>query len=65
MAILLELDLTRGVVETPPASPVAAFRMRHLPTLRELVAGLQRAAEDDAVVGLVAHLGGPALSLSQ
>ena len=37
--ILLELDLTRGVLETPPASPVAAFRARHLPTLRELVGG--------------------------
>ena len=65
MAILLELDLTRGVLETPPASPVAAFRARHLPTLRELVAALRKGARDDAVAGVVAHLGGQRLSLAQ
>ncbi|GAB2666741.1 signal peptide peptidase SppA [Kribbella swartbergensis] len=65
MGILLELDLTRGVLETPPASPVAAFRARHLPTLRELVAALRKGARDDSVVGLVAHLGGQRLSLAQ
>lgn len=63
--ILLELDLTRGVLETPPGSPLAAFRARHLPTLRELVVALRKGAKDDGVVGLVAHLGGPGLSLSQ
>ncbi|WP_020386450.1 signal peptide peptidase SppA [Kribbella catacumbae] len=63
--ILLELDLTRGVLETPPASPLAAFRARHLPTLRELVVALRKAAKDDQVAGVVAHLGGPALSLAQ
>ncbi|MEV0289094.1 signal peptide peptidase SppA [Kribbella sp. NPDC050820] len=65
MGILLELDLTRGVLETPPASPVAAFRARHLPTLRELVGALRKGARDDNVVGLVAHIGGHRLSLSQ
>ena len=65
MGILLELDLTRGVLETPPASPVAAFRARHLPTLRELVAALRKGARDDAVAGVVAHLGGQRLSLAQ
>ncbi|MFF0342325.1 signal peptide peptidase SppA [Kribbella sp. NPDC004875] len=65
MGTLLELDLTRGVLETPPASPVAAFRARHLPTLRELVGALRKGARDDAVVGVVAHLGGHRLSLAQ
>ncbi|TWD75142.1 signal peptide peptidase A [Kribbella amoyensis] len=65
MGTLLELDLTRGVLETPPGSPLAAFRARHLPTLRELVHALRKGAEDESVVGLVAHLGGPALSLAQ
>ncbi|MFI7068386.1 signal peptide peptidase SppA [Kribbella sp. NPDC050124] len=65
MGILLELDLTRGVLETPPASPVAAFRARHLPTLRELVAALRKGARDDNVVGLIAHVGGHRLSLAQ
>jgi protease-4 len=65
MGTLLELDLTRGVLETPPASPVAAFRARHLPTLRELVGALRKGARDDSVVGVVAHLGGQHLSLAQ
>jgi protease-4 len=65
MGTLLELDLTRGVLETPPASPVAAFRARHLPTLRELVAALRKGARDESVVGVVAHLGGQPLSLAQ
>jgi protease-4 len=64
-AILLELDLTRGVLETPPASPLAAFRSRHLPTLRELVSALRKGAKDENVTGMVAHVGGPGLSLAQ
>lgn len=65
MGTLLELDLTRGVLETPPASPLAAFRARHLPTLRELVGALRKGARDDGVVGVVAHIGGNRLSLAQ
>ncbi|TCC31282.1 signal peptide peptidase SppA [Kribbella sindirgiensis] len=65
MGTLLELDLTRGVLETPPSSPVAAFRARHLPTLRELVGALRKGARDDGVVGVVAHIGGNRLSLAQ
>jgi protease-4 len=64
-AILMELDLTRGVLETPPASPLAALRSRHLPTLRELVSALRKGAKDEHVTGLVAHVGGPRLSLAQ
>lgn len=64
-AILLELDLTRGVLETPPTSPLAAIRSRHLPTLRELVSALRKGAKDDHVAGLIAHVGGPALSLAR
>ncbi|MDX2969541.1 signal peptide peptidase SppA [Kribbella solani] len=65
MGTLLELDLTRGVLETPPASPVAAFRARHLPTLRELVGALRKGSRDDSVVGVVAHLGAHRQSLAQ
>lgn len=62
---LLELDLTRGLVEGPPGTPLQALRSRGLPVLRDVVEGLRRAAADDAVVGLVAHVGGGALSLAQ
>lgn len=56
--LLLELDLTRGLLEAPPTSPVAAVRALQTPTLRGVVAALEKAADDDTVVGLVAHLGG-------
>ncbi len=62
---LLELDLTRGVVEPPPTTPIGMLRARHMPSLRQLVGGLRKAAEDPKVVGLVAHLGGPSLTLAQ
>lgn len=62
--ILLELDLTRGVTEPPPATPLAAIRSRHVPGLRHLVGALRRARDDARVVALVAHLGGPSLSLA-
>ena len=54
---LLELDLTRPLPEQRPTSPLAAARSRHIPTLRSLVDALDRAAEDDTVLGLVAHVG--------
>lgn len=54
---LLELDLTRGLAEAPPSSPVEAARNRHLPVLRHLVEGLRQGARDPDVVGLVAHVG--------
>ena len=62
---LLELDLTRGVTDPPPTTPLAMLRARHVPSMRHLVAVLRRARDDEKVAGLVAHLGGPALSLAQ
>jgi protease IV len=55
--VLLELDLSRGLREAPPASPVEAVRAVHVPGLRDVVEALRRAARDERVVGLVAHLG--------
>jgi len=55
--LLLELDLSRGVAEAPPSSPVEAARARHVPVLRHLVEGLHQGANDPNVVGLIAHLG--------
>jgi protease-4 len=56
--ILLELDVTRGLAEAPPATPVAALRAMRTPSLRSVIRALERVAEDDGVVGLVAHAGG-------
>lgn len=55
--LLLELDLTRGLLESPPVSPVEALRAMHVPTLRGVVEALHKAAADEHVVGLVAHVG--------
>jgi protease IV len=63
--LLLELDLTRGLREAPPRTPVEAVRARHVPTLRSVVDALRRAASDDSVLGLVAHVGRHQLTLAQ
>lgn len=63
--LLLELDLSRGLTEAPPSSPLAMAPSRRPPTLRAVVEGLARAAEDPLVVGLVAHVGHRDPSLTQ
>ncbi|HWL97069.1 MAG TPA: signal peptide peptidase SppA [Nocardioidaceae bacterium] len=55
--LLLELDLSRGVAEAPPSSPLEAARTRHVPVLRHLVEGLHQGADDPHVHGLIAHIG--------
>ncbi|CAN5294793.1 signal peptide peptidase SppA [soil metagenome] len=63
--VLLELDLSRGLLETQPADPLAAVRSRGVPTLRGLVDQLRRAGEDDRVVGLVTQVSASTLPPSQ
>ncbi len=63
--VLLELDLSRGLLESEPADPLAALRSRGVPTLRGLVDQLGRAGDDDRVVGLVAQVSSTALTPSQ
>jgi protease IV len=63
--LLLELDLSRGLVEAPPAGAVSTVRSFGKPTLRDLVSAVERAAEDDRVRGLVAHIGAWQPSLAQ
>jgi protease IV len=63
--LLLELDLTRGLLESPPASPIEALRAMHVPSLRGVVEALRRAAGDDRVAGLVAHVGARQPTLAQ
>ncbi len=63
--MLLELDLGRGVAETPPASPLEAVRALHTPMLRTLVEHLRRAEQDPEVAGLIASVGATRLSLAQ
>jgi protease IV len=55
--LLLELDVSRDLAEAPPATPVAALRGLRATPLQDVVRALEKAAEDDEVVGLVAHTG--------
>ena len=55
--VVLELDLDRGLVETVPEDPLLmALERRRLET-RKLVEGLERAGQDDRVVGLLVRGG--------
>lgn len=63
--LLLELDLARGLLESPPQDPLAAMRARQVPTLSTVLARLREAADDAAVVGLVAHVGPDVLTPAQ
>ncbi|HYO39828.1 MAG TPA: signal peptide peptidase SppA [Nocardioidaceae bacterium] len=63
--LLLELDLSRGLLEGPPAGPVQALRSLQRPTLRQVVEALEKAAGDPKVRGLVAHVGPWQPSLAQ
>jgi protease IV len=62
--LLLELDLSRGVVETPTATPLRAVGGRAVPALHALLDALRQAERDRHVAGLVAHLGQRPISLA-
>ena len=63
--VLLEFDLTHGLLESPPADPLAAIRSRNTPVLSDIIERLRLAAESDAVGGLIAHLGPDILTSAQ
>jgi len=62
--LILELDLTDGVVEGRPADPVSAVLARHRLVLADVLDGLRRASADDRVSALVAKVGGKAMGLA-
>jgi protease-4 len=63
--LLLELDLTRHVVEDPPVSPLDRFTGRRTTVLRHLVEALEKASGDGQVAGVVAHVGSRQPTLAQ
>ncbi|KAB2342354.1 signal peptide peptidase SppA [Actinomadura rudentiformis] len=64
--LVLELDLTDGVVETPPADPVAAILSMRRTHLRDVLDGLRRARSDSRVRALVVKItGGIGLAMAQ
>jgi len=65
MTILLELDLTGVLVEDTGSNPLEKMLNRRRLALRTLVSRLAAAADDPEVVGLLAKLGSPSISLAQ
>ncbi len=62
--LILELDLTDGLAEEPPADPVSAVLGRHRARLGEVLDGLRRARDDDRVRALLVRIGGHRLGFA-
>ena len=63
--IVLEIDLERSFAEYVPDDALARVLMESTVSVREMVDGLQRAAEDDRVVAIVARMGAPRMGLAE
>lgn len=64
--LILELDLTDGIVETAPADPISALMSMRRTHLRDVLDGLRRARTDPRVRALVVKIsGGIGLALVQ
>jgi protease-4 len=62
--VILEVDLENRLVEYVPDDPVARIVSGRTPTILNLIEALQRAAADNRVVGLIAHVGEAGLPLA-
>jgi protease-4 len=63
--LILELDLTEGLAEEPPADPLSAVMTMRRPRLADVLDGLRRARADDRVRALVVKLGGRRIGLAR
>ena len=62
--LILELDLTEGIAEEPPADPLSAVLTMRRTRLADLIDGLRRARSDQRVRALVAKIGGRPVGLA-
>ena len=62
--VILELDLTDGLLETRPSDPVAALMSRHQPTVTDVLSGLKLARDDERVKALIVKVGGRPIGLA-
>ncbi|MFB4277349.1 MULTISPECIES: signal peptide peptidase SppA [unclassified Nonomuraea] len=62
--LVLELDLTEGLTEGPPADPLAAVLSMRKTRLADVLSGLKRARQDPRVKALVVKIGGNPLGLA-
>lgn len=63
--LLLELDLSQPLIEHEPEDPVAKLRSRGKARLRQVLRTLHEAGDDPRVVGLVAKVGDPKMTLAR
>jgi protease IV len=63
-ALILELDLTDGIVEGQPADPVSALLSMRRTHLRDVLGGLRRARTDPQVKALIVKIGGQRIGLA-
>src|SRR5580692_3532602 len=63
--LILELDLTEGIAEGPPADPLSALLTMRRTRLQGLLDGLRRAGADDRVRVLVVKVGGSRIGLAK
>lgn len=62
--VVLELDLTEGVLEIPPGDPLSAVMSHRRPRLQEVLEGLRSARSDPNVAAVLVKLGGSRLTLA-
>ena len=63
--LILELDLTEGIAEEPPADPVSAILAMRRARLGDVLDGLRRARTDDRVRALIVKVGGRGIGLAR
>ena len=62
---ILEANFEQALPEDIPDNPTAKFLMNERPTVRDVVDAIDRGAEDDRVVGMVAKIGAPPLGMAK
>src|SRR5215813_5466280 len=62
--LILELDLTEGIAEGPPADPVSAVLSKRRSRVADMLDGLRRARSDQRVKALVVKVGGRPIGLA-
>ncbi len=63
--LILELDLTEGITDEPPADPLSALLTHRRNRLSDMIDGLRRAQADGRVQALVAKVGGRRIGVAK
>ncbi|MGA2354918.1 MAG: signal peptide peptidase SppA [Terriglobales bacterium] len=62
---ILEANFEHSLLEDAPDTPTAQFTMAHKQTLRDVVDAIDRGANDDRVVGMIAKVGSASMGMAQ